>query len=70
MVILREKKVKVLKKQLWNRLLSCGHWRPTDIAFSLGDFSKPHINSHAFCRRCFKEVKIVKVNEINGELKK
>ena len=49
------------KEILWIRKLSCGHERPTNVAYMVGDFEKPKVGETAYCRICMKEVKIVEV---------
>ena len=51
------------EKKLWIRELSCGHERDTDVAYVFGDYKKPKVGSHAYCRECMKEVRIIGVRE-------
>lgn len=53
--------MKTSKETLWIRKLSCGHERPTNLAFLCGDYKKPKIGETAYCRICCKEVKIIEV---------
>lgn len=49
------------EKILWIRDLSCGHERPTNVAYLSGNYEKPKVGDNAYCRECFKNVKIIKV---------
>ncbi len=51
------------KKILWIRKLSCGHERPTNIAFMVGKYDKPKVGDDCYCRECCNEVKIIGVEE-------
>jgi len=53
-----------MRKILWNRKLSCGHERETSIAYQFADYEKPEVGSHCYCRVCFQEVSIIKVEEV------
>ena len=53
--------------KLWLRHLSCGHKRPTNIAYLCGDYTKPIIGKCAFCRECMEDVKIIEVEEESEE---
>lgn len=54
--------------KLWMRKLSCGHTRPTNLAYISGNYTKPKIKDGCFCRLCNENVDIVKVEEANKEL--
>lgn len=58
-----------MDKVLWVRELSCGHERATNLAFIVGDYSKPKLGDHAYCRECCEEVTItrVKKSDISGD---
>jgi len=56
-----------MTKILWIRKLSCGHERPTNIAFINGIYNKPKVGSKAYCRECFEEVKIIGVKKAKEE---
>ena len=51
--------------KLWRRYLSCGHTRDTNIAFIAGVSSKPVVGSNCYCRNCFMEVIIERVEEVD-----
>lgn len=53
----------MIKKKLWLRKLSCGHSRPTNIAFISGNYEKPKVGKNCFCRECNNDVKILSVEE-------
>ncbi len=57
------------KKKLWMRKLSCGHERPTNIAFIIGKYKKPKVGDNCYCRECCNDVKIVGVVESPEEEK-
>ncbi len=50
-----------MKKILWNRKLSCGHERQTNVAFECTEDGgkKPLEGDDCYCRECFAYVKIV-----------
>jgi len=54
-----------MKKILWIRELSCGHERPTNIAFMCKKYDKPKIGEKCYCRQCCKEVGIIGVKDAN-----
>ena len=54
----------MVKKILWNRKLSCGHNRTTDIAYMMKNYDKPGIGDKCFCRECNQTVKIIEVKEV------
>ena len=58
-----------MKKILWIRELSCGHERPTNIAFMCGKYEKPKISEGCFCRQCNENVDIIKIKEADDKLK-
>ena len=47
--------------KLWIRKLSCGHERPTSIAFICGKYEKPKIKDDCYCRECCNDFKVVGV---------
>lgn len=51
------------EKKYWNRILSCGHNRFTNIAFISRKYDKPKIGDSCYCRTCFNEVEIIDVKE-------
>ena len=51
------------KEILWIRELSCGHERPTNLAFMVGKFEKPTRGNECYCRICMNTVKIMRVRE-------
>lgn len=53
----------MVEKILWIRELSCGHNRPTNIAFISGIYKKPKVGDECYCRECYNVVKIVKVRK-------
>lgn len=55
--------MKTKKPQLWIRKLSCGHERPTNVDFFCGNYKKPNIGDDAYCRQCWKDVKIIGVRK-------
>ena len=60
------------EKILWIRELSCGHERPTNLAFMIGKFEKPIVGNECYCRICMDNVKITGVhnsshNKLNHE---
>jgi len=58
------------KKILWNRILSCGHERATNLNFIAKVYDKPKIGDKCFCRECCNDVKIVRIEECsNTEVK-
>ena len=52
-----------MKKILWIRELSCGHFRPTSIAFIIGVYKKPKVGEDCYCRECWEVKKVVGVKE-------
>ncbi len=54
-------------KGLWIRELSCGHERPTNIAYMCESYIKPEIGEECFCRECNENIKIIGVREAEGE---
>ena len=56
-----------MDKILWIRELSCGHERPTSIAFMVGKYEKPEVGASAYCRECMNEVKITRVKKGDDE---
>ena len=50
-----------MKKILWIRELSCGHERPTNIAFVMKKYDKPEVGESCYCRECYSDVEIVGV---------
>ena len=58
-----------MKKILWIRELSCGHERPTNIAFICNKYEKPKISDGCFCRECNENVDILKIREADDKLK-
>ena len=38
------------KPILWIRELSCGHERPTNIAYMVENYDKPKVGGDCFCR--------------------
>ncbi len=50
-----------MKEKLWIRELSCGHERPTNIAYICGKYKKPKVGDKCFCRECCNDVKIIGV---------
>ena len=59
--------MKKIEPKLWIRDLSCGHSRQTNIAFISKNYNRPKVGDNAYCRECFKEVKIIKVRQANKE---
>ena len=55
------------EKKLWQRKLSCGHTRDTDIAYMFGKYHKPKRNKKCYCIECEKEVIVVGVEEVKDE---
>ncbi len=53
---------------LWNRILSCGHSRQTDIAYTLGNYDKPKIGQECSCRICMFDCEIIKVEKIEEKI--
>jgi len=51
------------EKILWIRKLSCGHERPTNIAFMYNKFEKPKVGDDCYCRECCADVKITGVKK-------
>ena len=47
-----------MKKILWIRELSCGHFRPTNIAFISGVYKKPKVGEDCYCRECWEVKKV------------
>ena len=56
-----------MKEKLWLRKLSCEHERPTNIAFSCGEYRKPRIGEECYCRECHLITKVIAVEEIKEE---
>ena len=54
-----------MKKKLWIRELSCGHERPTNIAFMCKKYDKPVVGESCYCRECLREFEILKVKDAN-----
>ncbi|KKL52744.1 hypothetical protein LCGC14_2282400 [marine sediment metagenome] len=52
-----------MEKTLWIRKLSCGHERPTNIAFMCKKYDKPKVKENCFCRQCNEEVEIISVKK-------
>ena len=52
-----------MKKTLWIRELSCGHERPTNLAFMCKNYDKPKVNDNCYCRECSRDVKIIGVEK-------
>lgn len=48
---------------LWLRKLSCGHSRPTNLAFMSQNYEKPKIDSMCFCRECNEDVEVLIVEK-------
>jgi hypothetical protein len=58
------KNMKIKDKKLWLRNMDCGHSRPTNLAFLSGNYIKPKVGTKCYCRECWKECKIVSVEEL------
>ena len=56
-----------IKKRLWNRKLDCGHWRKTGVAFMCKNYDKPKIGETCYCRECYKDTIVLKVEEVKLE---
>ncbi len=56
-----------MKTKLWNRKLSCGHNRMTNIAYICGKSDKPKVGDECYCRECCGITKIIGVNLVNDE---
>ena len=52
------------ERKYWLRKLSCGHSRPTNLAFMVKDYTKPKVGEECYCRSCCNQAKIVGVEEI------
>lgn len=57
------------KEVLWMRKMSCGHSRPTNIAFLMNNYKKPEVGTKCFCKECYKEVEIIEVTECKDRQK-
>ncbi|MEK6882623.1 MAG: hypothetical protein AABY22_23580 [Nanoarchaeota archaeon] len=55
------------KKIFWNRKLSCGHSRTTDINYAMQIYTKPELGNSCYCRICLKDVKIIGVEKWMAE---
>jgi len=55
----------MVKKKLWIRELSCGHERPTNIAFICKKYDKPITGDMCYCRQCMQEFEIIGVRDAN-----
>ena len=55
--------MKSKEKILWLRELSCGHTRPTNLAFMVEVYDKPKVGDDCFCRECNQEVEIIRVTK-------
>ena len=54
-----------MTKQIkWERTLSCGHKRDTDISFALEIYDEPVVGEECYCRECHKIVTIKSVKEL------
>ena len=51
------------KKMMWVRKLSCGHERPTHIAYIMLIYDRPKVGDECYCRECWKMAKIKGVRE-------
>lgn len=52
---------------LWNRNLSCGHYRLTNFAFIARDFTSPVVGDNCYCRQCHEDVTIISVEKASEE---
>ncbi len=52
-----------MKEILWIRELSCGHERPTNIAFACKKYDKPIVGKDCYCRQCLTYVEIIGVRD-------
>ncbi len=59
-----------MNKVLWIRKLSCGHERPTNLAYMSGIYKRPRKGQNCFCRECCQNVDIISVKKASGELTK
>ena len=58
-------------RKLWDRKLSCGHTRPTNLAFFSGNYTEPEIGEECYCRECMTQEIVVGVEEcLNRNQKK
>jgi len=55
--------LKMSKKRYWDRELSCGHTRLTNLPFIAKDYTKPKVGEECYCRQCFLNVTITGVKE-------
>lgn len=56
-----------MKKTLWIRKLSCGHERPTNLAFISGIYKRPRKGQGCYCRECCSNVDIISVEKASEE---
>ena len=50
---------------LWERVLSCGHSRSTDVSYALGVSDEPCIGDTCYCRICHKNSEIIDVERVD-----
>lgn len=53
----------IMKPQLWNTKLDCGHWRLTNMAFLVKNYGKPKKGEDSYCRQCCCNTKVIDVKK-------